>query len=179
MDRSNAWITTYTGKQLHFLGPDAEEIDIVDIAHGLALSCRWGKQCQRFLSVAEHSWHASKLVPPELALEGLMHDACEAYLTDVPSPIKAYLRRYKEIEAIIQEAICKKFGVPTVENPLVKHADECLKRAESRLNMNGPLNDTGVAGHDLPDLELEYWCPETAEVMFLQRFEELTRAVTA
>jgi len=81
------WITTYTGKRFHYLDPQPEEIDIVDIAHALSLTCRFGGHCKEFYSVAEHSIRVAEIVPKEFQLLALLHDAGEAYTGDVQSPI--------------------------------------------------------------------------------------------
>ena len=82
------WIETYTGKKVYPLEPDEKTLCVEDIAHALALTCRFGGHCSEFYSVAQHSCLVSDLCPGELKLAGLMHDAAEAYLGDVVSPIK-------------------------------------------------------------------------------------------
>ena len=82
--RNGSWLQTYTGIQFWPLDPRPEEIDIQDIAHALSLLCRFNGHCQRFYSVAEHSVHVSTILAPEFGLWGLLHDAAEAYLSDIP-----------------------------------------------------------------------------------------------
>jgi len=75
------WVNTYTGKHFHYLDPQPEEIDIIDIAHSLSLTCRYGGHCKQFYSVGDHSIRVAEIVPDELKLRALLHDAAEAYLT--------------------------------------------------------------------------------------------------
>lgn len=107
-----SWILTSTGKHFDFVNPLPEQIDIIDIANGLSRICRFSGQCREFYSVAQHSIRVSQLVPGDLALEGLLHDAAEAYCQDLPTPLKALLPDYQEIERRVQEAIQATFGLP-------------------------------------------------------------------
>src|SRR5258706_13895138 len=85
------WIETYSGKQFHILDPQLDEIELYDIAHALSMQCRYTGHCESFYSVAEHCVIVSMLVPKEMAIAGLFHDASEAYLTDEVSPVKPHL----------------------------------------------------------------------------------------
>lgn len=106
------WIEAASGKKIYFLNPDPEDFDIEDIAFSLSNQCRFNGHV-RFYSVAEHSlWVGSKL-PLHLQLAGLLHDASEAYLSDVPTPVKQCLPDYKKIEANLQKLIDEKFNINT------------------------------------------------------------------
>lgn len=105
------WILTSTGKHFDFADPQPEQIDIIDIANGLAKQCRFSGQCREFYSVAQHSVLVSRLVPSALAMEGLLHDATEAYCQDIPTPLKDLLPDYRAIERRVQEVIDAKFGL--------------------------------------------------------------------
>jgi hypothetical protein len=102
------WIMTYTGKHFTPFDPKIEAIDILDIAHALSNICRFGGHCSEFYSVAEHSILVSVLCPPELKLAGLLHDAAEAYLGDIPTPLKSLAFRGAEIK--LMEVIYRKYG---------------------------------------------------------------------
>ncbi|MBJ2114435.1 deoxyribonucleoside 5-monophosphate phosphatase [Serratia ureilytica] len=91
-------IITYTGKTLSLDNLTTESIDLIDIAKGLSNECRFGGQCEEFYSVAQHSILVSLLVPLPYALEGLLHDAAEAFIGDMPSPFKKNLSDYVEME---------------------------------------------------------------------------------
>jgi hypothetical protein len=108
--RRGDWIQTYSGIQFWPLDPREEDILIEDIAHALSMQCRFGGHCHRFYSVAEHCCHVSDRCP-EFPLWGLLHDAAEAYLTDVIRPIKPYLTEYKGIEDHLMYHIANRFGL--------------------------------------------------------------------
>lgn len=122
------WIQTASGKKFSILEPDVDQIDIDDIAHALSMLCRFNGHCTKFYSVAEHSVHVSREVEPELALVGLLHDAAEAYLGDIPTPLKRLLPNFKEFEDRMEEAIGTKFGI---DANLFKGTE--LKRADTQL----------------------------------------------
>ena len=73
--------------------------------------CRFNGQCTKFYSVAEHSVHVSDEIAPELALVGLLQDAAEAYLGDVPSPLKGQLSQFKTFEKKMEKAVGEKFRI--------------------------------------------------------------------
>jgi len=105
------YIETQSGRKFTFLSPKPDDIDITDIAHALSQQCRYNGHCKTFYSVAEHSVLVASRLHPGIALAGLLHDAAEAYLSDIPSPIKHYLPDYEKLEAGIEEAIFKKFHI--------------------------------------------------------------------
>lgn len=130
------WIETHSGKKMYFLDPTPDMIDIDDIAHSLSLQCRFSGHTSRFYSVAEHSINvASELADEglEIQLQGLLHDASEAYLLDVPSPVKQYLGGYKEMEEKLMRAIFTKFGVKWPMSIMVKEADHVMLKREAKV----------------------------------------------
>lgn len=91
-DKRRGWpMQTYTGVKFWPFDPRPEEVRIRDIAQQLSLTCRFGSACREFYSVAEHSLFVARMMPKEDALFGLMHDAAEAYLGDVPHPQKPHV----------------------------------------------------------------------------------------
>ena len=112
---NNNWIQTYTGKCFTPLDPKPEDICAEDIAHHLSNLCRFSGAVNDFYSVAEHSvrcfWYAREVLSPgppsPLHLAVLLHDAAEAYIIDLPRPIKMHedLRLYREAEERIHEAV--------------------------------------------------------------------------
>src|SRR5713226_1215903 len=112
-DVSKAWIITYTGKQFYHLNPQPEMVCIEDIAHSLAMLCRWTGHTKFHYSVAQHSIYCSRIGPQETALERLLHDASEAYLGDMNRPLKHFTNAgpaYREVESKVQTVIYRKFG---------------------------------------------------------------------
>lgn len=116
-------IRTFTGKYIDVFNPDPEMICIEDIAHALAQTPRFGGHLKHFYSVAHHSMHCSELVRND-KLAALMHDASEAYLTDMPRPIKMQMPQYREVEDRLMTVISKKFGFQYPLSKEVKIADE-------------------------------------------------------
>ena len=105
---------TYTGNMIDYLDPKPEQICIEDIAKGLSQECRFGSQSRIHYSVATHSIMVCGFAPKELKLEALLHDAEEAYIKDLPSPLVAAISRgmtsqYRYIKSKIKRAIAEKF----------------------------------------------------------------------
>ena len=171
------WIETYTGKVLHFLDPRIEEIDIEDIAHSLANECRFGGHTSKFYSVAEHSILVASLCPRHLQLAGLLHDASEAYIRDIASPVKQYLGGYKEIEEGLMRVIAEKFGFSWPLEREIKQADMVALKVEAR---NLLPSKGGSWLHLYPteyDVDIKPRCfpPEQAKNIFLTAFNDLYR----
>lgn len=131
------WIQTFTGKAFRPLDPRAEDVDLIDIAHALAMTCRYSGHTKRFYSVAEHSVLVSQMVPPEHAREALMHDAGEAYLPDIPRPIKRFLTGYKQREERLDRAIAEHFGLRYPWHESIHVADTIIL-ADEKLALMGP-----------------------------------------
>lgn len=170
------FITTYTGRRFYPLDPQPSDVCIEDIAHALAMICRFNGHVREFYSVAEHSVHVSHIVPPEYALAGLLHDASEAYIADVSRPVKhTYnMQPYRHIEAGLQCAINDALSpdLPYITDAAVGLADNAMLALEARsLLPYDPWMD------ELPEpakVELGLWGPSEAEDVFLARYYELT-----
>lgn len=171
-----ATIETYTGLQFHILEPHPEEVNITDIAHALSMLCRFTGHTRFYYSVAQHSYLASFLVPPQFQLEALLHDASEAYIGDMSRPLKHFSecgRLYLEIEAKIEAVIKKKFGLPPTMSPEVKEADNSLLYAEKKALME-PCDWTHTWGkYEEIDTTIQPWEPQYAEAQFLRRYRQL------
>jgi hypothetical protein len=117
--------------------PGESEVVIEDIAHALSNKCRFSGHSLRYFSVAEHSVIVSLLCPQDIALWGLLHDASEAYLIDLPTPLK-YLPEfawYRKLEEKVTNVIMNRFSLPQKEPKLVKTADKTCLVTEKRDNM--------------------------------------------
>lgn len=172
------WIQTYSGLQFWPLSPRAVDVRIIDIAHALSQKCRYSGHTKVFYSVAEHCVHVSRHVPPALALWGLLHDAGEAYLPDVPRPIKPQLTGFKELEAAVMAAVCERYGLSLEEPAEVKLVDTRILGDEMEQVMGPP-----PVGWDLPEqklgIKVGVWTPREARQAFLDRYCELTDVTAA
>ncbi len=175
MAHSSPDILTVSGHYFDFLQPQNNVFDIHDIAHALSHLCRFTGHTRDFYSVAQHSILVSKIVPPADALAGLLHDAAEAFLGDVASPLKQLLPEYKTIEKRVEAALLAHFGLEALP-PSVKRADMTLLATEQR-----DLMPPCVAIVDVPPLpdRIEPWVPERARTEFLARYVEIIAAVRA
>lgn len=175
------WIQTFTGRQFFPLSPRVEDVDIHDIAHALSNLCRYGGHTECFYSVAQHCLLVSRIVPREHALRGLLHDAAEAYLIDVPRPIKHSIGMecYRESEDRLQKVIYERFGLSPDDPPCIKEADRILLRTEQRdLMKPAPVAWQDSREGALQDFLIEPLLPHAAERAFLSRFNHLTKGVT-
>jgi hypothetical protein len=112
------------------------DIDIKTIAHALSNLCRWGGHTDRFYSVAQHSVIVANLCcdpndEPDLYRCALLHDATEAYLVDLPRPIKHAMPDYQRLESLVWEVIAEAFGLPRQMPPEVERADRLALRWEA------------------------------------------------
>ena len=166
------WILTHTGTKFHPLSPNPQNIHIEDIAHSLSLQCRFNGHSHQFYSVAEHSVRLSNIVEPDVALWGLLHDAGEAYFSDLPRPIKNQFPRFRELEDALVAIIMQKYGLPPEMPPVVKKADDIMLITELRDIM--PKSPVPIE-MDVQPLEeiIVPWSAEDAKRRFLERFEML------
>lgn len=162
-----------SGAYFDFEAPEACEITIEDIAHGLAMTCRFAGQCSRHYSVAQHSVHLSHIVPPEHAYQGLMHDASEAVVGDMAKPLKTMLPEYSVIEKRAEAAIFKRFNVATPLPPTIKEADIQMLVTEQRQLMKNRDDWEYTRGRRPLDFVIPAWSPEEAKAQFLARYAEL------
>lgn len=130
-------IETLNCRFVDVLNIQLDDIYITDIAHALAHQCRFNGYTSRHYSVAEHSVYVSRLVERmaieagwtnkeairEAALQALLHDATEAYLIDVPRPVKGALTEYKAIEDRLWAVLAERFRVPSTMHPFIKVVD--------------------------------------------------------
>lgn len=181
-ERKGDWIQLISGEPFWPLDARPGEVEPGDIAWSLSMQCRYAGHVRRFYSVAEHSVMVSRLVPPEHALWGLLHDASEAYLVDLPRPVKRNMPDYLAHEDALMMVIAERFGLPWPMPDAVKQVDtgmlhverRCLL-AESRLPWD--FSQGGEAAHlppEMDDLDLPCWSPAVAYYKFAWRYAELT-----
>lgn len=134
-------IRTVSGRYVNIFDPKPEMIHIEDIAHSLSMQCRFGGHLPKYYSVAQHSILVANLVPEEHFVSAIMHDASEAYLLDIPTPIKRKLTNYKEIEDNLMKVIAKKYQFEWPLCKEVKEADEIMLVCEwNGLMLGKPSN---------------------------------------
>jgi uncharacterized protein len=170
-------ITLLSGKMFDYLNPGATQLDIHDLAQPLANVCRFSGHLPRFYSVAQHLVNTSLIVPPEHALEALLHDRSEAFTNDIPTPLKVAFPAFKELEQAIEEATAPMFGLPVVMTPATKLADRQMLGLEMR-HIKGDHETYEVLEgiefeHLKPLVDLSPWGPRQAYYNFMQRYEEL------
>ncbi len=168
------WIQTYTGKRFCPDDPTAESFDIRDVAHALSLLCRFNGHCRVFYSVADHAVRVSRRCPPGLALWGLLHDLGEAYVGDMPRPIKTFFPGFVTFEDRVLRAAAGVFGLPWPMPLEVGHADDQLLATELRDLMGGKPEAAAGLPPPLPEVIVPLPAEE-AERAFLARYAELTR----
>ena len=157
------YIRTSSGVKFYPLNPDPQGILMEDIAHALSLLCRGNGHVKVFFSVGQHCIHCAKEAEQRgystrLILACLLHDASEAYLSDITRPVKQHLQDYCRYEEHLLEVIYKKFlGSPLSqeEQKLVKIIDDDMLYYDLRDLLNEPVGEL-VNGQD----------PRSAPVMY-------------
>ena len=168
-------VSTKSGRRVSLLNPSPSQIVIGDIAHGLAHQCRFNGQTNKFYSVAQHSVLVSSILPRELRLAGLLHDASEAYLGDVVQPLKDLLPEYQSIEANFCEVLGARFGVNLQHNDAIRLADLVVLATERRDLMPMDTADwSSIAGITPLSRTIRPKSPEAASVQFMEMFFMLT-----
>lgn len=177
----NNWIATHTGRKMWPLDPHPDDIHIADIAHALSQLCRYTGHTKNFYSVGEHSVLVSQHCPSGFELEGLLHDAAEAYFADVARPVKRHLANLQEIDDRIHQAVCQKFNLPWPMSPEVKDIDTriCVDEKD-QLHPRFTRDEWWPDGAPVKlGCELHCWQPNVAEVAFIMEFYRLTEAAWA
>lgn len=172
-----SWLGTNSGQVINLLDPDPDSITIEDIACGLSKNCRFNGQLKQWYSVAEHSIHVMALVPDHLKKQALLHDATEAFICDVPTPLKRMLGdTYHQIEQRLAAAIGKKFNVSLTElHPTVMQADRIMVVTERDALTENPQN-WGPDYEDViryPNFQRYRHTPRSAEVAFLSMWDKV------
>ena len=171
---NNNYVRTYTGRKFYPNDPESLEVDIEDIAHALSNVCRYNGHLIPFFSVAEHSVYVSLTagkIDQGLQLQGLLHDASEAYLPDMPTPIKDILPDFKALEKRLQQHIFKSLNIPYPLSPTIKEIDTRIRWDEIRCmqiwnpNEGQLFNGIGIMINPLSSRD--------AETAFMQAYYKL------
>lgn len=189
---TNGWLIMQSGHQFWPLDPKVEDIRIEDIAHSLAKQCRWNghlSNINHHYSVAQHSIYVSLRVEADISrLWGLLHDATETYICDVPRPLKPMIPEYKIIEDKIAKTVIDKFNIPfdnLIDADLHRaDMDLLFMERDELVSCLGPDDDPvfPFEGEHLRPIDTIYdidpnfypWCPSIARDKFMKRFCELT-----
>jgi len=185
------FIITRRPQRFHFLTPKPDDFDAEEIAEALSRRCRWSGHCRSYYSVAQHSVYVSMAAAPHgHALWGLLHDAAEAFLPDVPRPLKALLKvatprpggRHKlepldDVENRILRAVAERFHLDPATPP------ECVRIADDRILATeyAQLFPPESAQLWRPDAEPFDWLkitpmpPTAAAAQWLNRFHRLAQ----
>jgi hypothetical protein len=174
------YLQTVSGRFVNPFDPDPEQIDIGDIARALANVCRFGGHCRSFYSVAQHSVIVSELVEQrggdvEDVFAALMHDATEAYLGDMPHPLKHRSplgKAFKEAEDHLEQVIAARFKIKAGV-PEIKKADRALLATERRAFSGENWHWPELDGVEPLALQLTAWPPDEAARAFAARYAEL------
>ena len=158
----NKNLRTHSGLYIDVFDPKPETITIEDIAHALSHLCRFGGHIHKFYSVASHSVYCSGMASLENKLCALLHDASEAYLIDVPRPIKVRLTNYEEIENKLMTVIANKFGFQWPMPEEVKSVDGRMHVLE--------WDNLVVQNTD----KIQCHSPEIGKEFFMNAFLEIT-----
>lgn len=155
-------IRTRSGRYVNVFEPEPDMFLIEDIAHALAHQCRFSGHLHVFYSVAQHSVHVSERVPTKLRRTAMLHDASEAYLLDIPTPIKKNLPGYKDLENQLMAVLAKRFDFQWPLPPEIKHADAAMLQLEWDHLMISPSPQWPV------------WSPQEAKSTFLAHYASLS-----
>ena len=171
---SKLYVSTYLGNRFYPLEPRIDDVDVEDIAHGLAYQCRFNGQTNAFYSVAQHSLIVASLVPEELRFAALLHDAAEAYLGDMVKPLKVLLPGFSEIEDNVSRIIGERFGVDLSHNAIVKQADLIALATEKRDLMPYSVEEWAyLIGLEPMEAVILPMAPDVAKRAFLHEFERI------
>jgi uncharacterized protein len=172
------WIQTYTGRAFSYVNPSPNDVDITDIAVALSRIPRYLGHTSQFYSVAQHC--ANAVICPEagcgrnhVAQWALLHDAAEAYMGDLPGPLKRLLPDYSAIEDAVLAAIAQRFGLPPCMPPEIKLIDRRLLATEFRDLQGEPLKGWSAGAEPYGDMVIRGLGPDLAAAGFLAEFKRL------
>src|ERR1035437_334287 len=173
--KKNEFMITFSGIEFHMFNPKECEINIIDIAHSLSMSCRYNGHCSVFYSVAQHLLIGSELIKQQFKKEYFGHDFAETYTGDLISPIKRKSPEFYKMEAKIEKVIAKKFDLIFPMPKEVKEMDNLMLRMElSYLTKYNKYNEEfPISKKDF--MKMIDKTPTQVEKEFLNRFKILNK----
>lgn len=177
--RKGSSIHTYTNTEFWPLDPREEEVQIEDIAHALSLTCRANGHSSHFFSVAQHSINCAEEArlrgySKKVQLACLLHDASEAYISDMIRPVKRYITSYLEVESVLQNTIYGKFGLENLTEEEFKQVfkiDDAMLKYEMFVLMD---NDEFQGEEVSKQYDLSFCMMDEIEKEFIQLIEQLS-----
>lgn len=178
--RYGDFIQTYSGIKFYPFDPKIEEIKLCDIIHALSFICRFVGHSQYFYSVAQHSVLVAEKCPKPYKMYGLLHDAAEAYISDIAHPIKRnkMFQPVRELENNLLDLIFKNFNVVRTKesDEIIKNIDKRMLYTEKNFLMKdnipwGKNNENAYQPFD--DIKIIPWDPEKSQLEFYKLFSEL------
>jgi len=180
---SRHWIQTYTGRKFDVMNPRAEDVSFIDIAHALAHQARFNGHTKQFYSVAHHCVIMSREIPPEFALYALLHDAAEAYIGDMPHPVKQLFPAFSKLEGTILDAVFKAAGIQSLDSNYEDRMaaeiglyDRRMLLTERQQLMGEPPEPWAVDGLGIEPIDIRISCEPDFEIYkgrYLRRLVEL------
>lgn len=185
------WMQTFSGHAFYPLDPDPELIEPMDIAHSLAMQCRYNGHVTRFYSVAEHCvlmsdylierWGGSVELDEDgrqLALWALLHDAAEAYIGDMVRPLKVNMPAFIAIDEFVTAAVADRFGLADHTIPReVKLVDTRILLDERAALLRTPPRDWALGDLEPLGVKIRGWEPGIAKWEYVARLKSLGVAV--
>lgn len=173
------YIITYTGRRFYPTHPEIEAIDIQDIARALSLMTRTNGHLPHFYSVGQHCLNCAREAEARkysrrVRLGCLLHDASEAYLSDITRPVKQYLNQYKEFESRLQNMIFERFGLVGLTEEELRQIfliDDTILQYEFLKLKGTPVFEQDLPVYSLPDTSERIF--GEVETEFLRLFQEL------
>ncbi len=178
------FIETYTGRAVRPLHSHVEDISIIDIAHALSNQCRYAGHTEFFYSTAQHCCLLADYVAKDRkgtaldCLQILLHDSAEAYLVDIPRPVKQFMPEYRKWDRALTMCIREWAGLGRL--PIPEWQDEVDSRivSDEREQVHGDMSDNDWEHYALPlGVSITPWVPAIAEQQFLLRYATHSRAV--
>ena len=157
---------TFSGGRFWPLDPRPEDISIYDVAHSLAMMCRFNGHCIKFYSIAEHSCHIYDKTSKKNKRWAILHDAPESFVGDMVNPLKKFMPEFRTAEDKIMDLFCEKWGMPKKMPEEVHRLDRAIVRDEivnMKTHGDWSIPQEGIGA------KIQCWSPERAEEEFLSR----------